>query len=66
MANIIAEILADITPQVPGHLKKGGYYITSGILQTHAPVVRDAIAKAGLTIVEEVPMGEWESIIAQY
>ncbi len=66
VANIIAEILADITPQVPGHLKKGGYYITSGILQTHAPVVRDAIAKAGLTIVEEVPMGEWESIIAQY
>ena len=66
VANIIAEILAGITPQVPHHLKKGGYYITSGILQTHAQVVRDAVAEAGLTIVEEVPMGEWESIVARF
>ena len=64
VANIIAEILAGITPVVPRHLKKGGYYITSGILQTHAQVVRDAMEAAGLTIVEEVPMGEWESIVA--
>ncbi len=32
-ANIIAEILADITPAVPATLKDGGIYITSGILQ---------------------------------
>jgi hypothetical protein len=29
-------------------------------------VVRDAVAEAGLTIVEEVPMGEWESIVARF
>ena len=64
-ANIIAEILADITPHVPAHLKKGGYYITSGILITHAQIVRDAIQKAGMTIVEEMEQGEWESIVAR-
>ena len=65
VANIIAEILADITPVVPNHLKKGGIYITSGILVTHAQVVRDAMAAAGLTIIEENVMGEWESIVAR-
>ncbi|MDO4804648.1 MAG: 50S ribosomal protein L11 methyltransferase [Lachnospiraceae bacterium] len=65
VANIIAEILAGITPEIPRRLKKGGIYITSGILQTHAQVVRDAMAEAGFTIVEEIPMGEWESIVAQ-
>ena len=65
VANIIAEILAGITPEVPNRLKKGGYYITSGILKTHAQVVRDAMEASGLTIVDEVPMGEWESIIAR-
>jgi ribosomal protein L11 methylase PrmA len=64
-ANIIAEILAGITPAVPPLLKKGGVYITSGILQTHAQLVRDAMAEAGLTILEETPMGEWESITAR-
>ena len=64
-ANIIAEILADITPHVPACLKKGGYYITSGILITHAQIVRDAISKAGLTVVEEMEQGEWESIVAR-
>ena len=65
VANIIAEILAGITPVVPNHLKKGGIYITSGILITHAQVVRDAMAAAGLTIIEENEMGEWESIVAR-
>ncbi len=63
-ANIIAEILAGITPAVPGLLKDGGIYITSGILITHRQLVLDAIAEAGLSLIEEVPMGEWESIIA--
>lgn len=64
-ANIIAEILAGITPAVPPLLKDGGVYITSGILKTHAQLVRDAMAQAGLTIIEETPMGEWESITAR-
>ena len=65
VADIIAEILAGITPVVPNHLKKGGIYITSGILITHAQVVRDAMTAAGFTIIEENEMGEWESIVAR-
>ena len=50
---------------MPDRLRDGGYYITSGILITHAQIVRDAIRKAGLTIVEEMEQGEWESIVAR-
>ena len=62
-ANIIAEILSDITPQVPAHLKEGGYYITSGILEGHEDIVIDAAEKAGLRVTEINRLGEWMSIV---
>ena len=62
-ANIIAEILSDITPQVPAHLKEGGYYITSGILEGHEDIVISAAEKAGLHVTEINRLGEWMSIV---
>ena len=62
-ANIIAEILSEITPQVPAHLKEGGYYITSGILEGHEDIVIDAAEKAGLRVTEINRLGEWMSIV---
>ncbi len=64
-ANIIAEILSPLTAQIPAHLKKGGYYITSGILTTRADIVLEAARKAGLVPVETNHMGEWSSIVFQ-
>ena len=65
-ANIIAEILAEITPQVPFHLKEGGVYITSGILHEREDLVREAARKAGLTEIETNRMGEWSCIVFSY
>ena len=62
-ANIIAEILSDITPQVPAHLKEGGYYITSGILEGHEDIVISTAEKAGLRVTEINRLGEWMSIV---
>ncbi len=62
-ANIIAEILAEITPQIPKHLKKGGIYITSGILQDREEIVLAAARKAGLTHIETEHMGEWSGMV---
>ena len=64
-ANIIAEILVDIAPAAARHLKKGGYFITSGIITGHEEIVREAFARCGLEIVEEVTMGEWMSIVGR-
>ena len=62
-ANIIAEILVEITPEVPRHLKEGGIYITSGILTEREPLVIDAARKARLEVLEVNRMGEWSGIV---
>ncbi len=64
-ANILAEVLVYLTPVIVNHMKKGGYYITSGILDVKEDVVMEAIKKAGLTLVEVTRQGEWVSVTAR-
>lgn len=62
-ANIIAEILVGITPEIPRHLKPGGIYITSGILNEREELVREAAGKAGLQETEVTRQGGWSSMV---
>ena len=62
-ANIIAEILVDITPAVSAHLKRGGVYITSGILTEKENLVLEAAKTAGFQVLEINRMGEWSGIV---
>ncbi|MGN0434369.1 MAG: 50S ribosomal protein L11 methyltransferase [Bilifractor sp.] len=64
-ANILADILVPMTPAVVPAMKKGGLYITSGILEDQAYKVLDACRTAGLEIVEQTQQGEWVSITAR-
>lgn len=63
-ANILAEVLVPLTPEAVRHLKPGGIYITSGIIDDKEEVVKKAIEDAGLSIVEVNHKGEWVSIVA--
>lgn len=64
-ANILADVLVPLTPVIVGQLKKGGYYITSGILDVKEQVVAEAVKQAGLTLVEVTKQGEWVSVTAR-
>lgn len=64
-ANILADVLVLLTPQVVKHMKKGAYYITSGILDVKEETVKKAVADAGLTLVEVTSQGEWVCITAR-
>ncbi|MDO4621960.1 MAG: 50S ribosomal protein L11 methyltransferase [Eubacteriales bacterium] len=64
-ANILADILVPMTPAIVPALKKGGIYITSGILEDHAWKVLDACKAAGLEVIEQTQQGEWVSITAR-
>lgn len=66
VANIIAEILSDITPAVPAALKDGGIYITSGILREREQIVLEAAEKAGFEVKEINHMGDWSCIVFSY
>ncbi len=65
-ANILADVLLPLTPIVPAHLKKGGLFITSGIIDTKEEEVKQAIIDNGnYEIVEITRQKDWSSITAR-
>ena len=64
-ANILAPVLVALTPQIIRHMKSGGVYITSGILDVKEKDVTDACREAGLEVIEVTRQGEWVSVTAQ-
>ena len=65
VANILAEVLVPLTPVITHQLKKGGIYITSGIIDDKEEVVKQAVEQAGLEILEVTYQGEWVSVTAR-
>ena len=64
-ANILADVLIPLTPVIVNQMKKGAYYITSGILDVKEEVVVEAVKAAGLRVVEVTHQGEWVSVTAR-
>ena len=64
-ANILADVLVPLTPVIIHQMKKGGIYITSGIIEDKEDVVVKAVKEAGLEILEVNHQGEWVSVTAR-
>ena len=66
VANILADIIIMIQKQVPFHLKKGGIFISSGIIDMKEQAVREALeANDAFEIIEVTRQGEWVSFTAR-
>ena len=65
VANILADVLVVLTPVIVNQLKKGGIYITSGIIDDKEETVVEAVKKAGLEVLEVTYQGEWVSVTAR-
>lgn len=65
VANILADVLVPLTPVIVNQLKPGGIYITSGIIDDKEDVVREAVERAGLEILEVTYQGEWVSVTSR-
>ena len=65
VANILADVLVALTPVIVNELKKGGIYITSGIIDDKEETVVEAVKKAGLEVLEVTYQGEWVSVTAR-
>ena len=65
VANILADVLVPLTPVIVNQMKKGGIYITSGIIDDKEEVVKEAVMAAGLEVLEVTYQGEWVSITAR-
>ena len=66
VANILADVIIMIQKEVPVHLKQGGIFITSGIIDMKEQAVRDALSQNdAFEILETTRQGEWVSITAR-
>ena len=54
-----------LTPVIVNQLKKGGIYITSGIIDDKEETVVEAVKAAGLEVLEVTYQGEWVSVTAR-
>ncbi len=66
VANILAPVIILLQEEIPVHLRKGGIFITSGIINLKEEDVRQALeANNHLEVVETTRQGEWVSITAR-
>ena len=64
VANIVAGVIVPLTDIVPRLLKKGGLYITSGIIAERAQEVIDAMQRNGFTVTYTENRKDWMVIVA--
>jgi ribosomal protein L11 methyltransferase len=65
VANIIAEIICILTPDVKKALDKDGIFITSGIIHDRREMVINNLEENGFEILEVNKDGEWNCIVAR-
>ncbi|MBF0284959.1 MAG: 50S ribosomal protein L11 methyltransferase [Magnetococcales bacterium] len=65
VANILAEVLIRLAPELAAALRPGGRLILAGILLDQAPEVESAYARHGLTGWERSPVGDWMILTAR-
>lgn len=64
VANILAEIIVPLIPQAYEDLKPGGLFLTSGIIDDKAELIRQKLTAQGFIIDSETKMKDWHGIIA--
>lgn len=65
VANILAEVILRFTDDAAKIVKKGGYFVTSGIINTKKEEVRASLESSGFKIVETMQMEDWIAFIAK-
>ena len=65
LANIVADVIINLSGYVKAFMKKSSVFICSGIIIERKDEVRAALEGAGLEIIEERTMGEWAAFTAR-
>lgn len=66
VANILADVIILLQKEIPVHIKKGGIFITSGIINMKEQAVREAFAaNDSFEVLEVTSQGEWVSVTAR-
>ncbi|MCR4435434.1 MAG: 50S ribosomal protein L11 methyltransferase [Clostridiales bacterium] len=63
VANIIADVILDISGLIRRYVKTGGFFITSGIIRGRKQEVAEAYSKLGFEFQDMAEMGEWVAMV---
>lgn len=65
VANIVADVIIRLLPDVGAYMTDAGRMIVSGIISPRAEEVREAIAANGFSVVEERQENDWLAILIE-
>ena len=65
VANILADIIILLLPDIPGKLKEGGLFFASGIIENYRKDVSEAAAKVGLRVKEVTRIKDWVGLLME-
>lgn len=65
VANILAEIIIDILPEIKSRLAPGGCAILSGIINLWEERVKTALESNGFTLIKTMSRGEWVAMVVE-
>jgi ribosomal protein L11 methyltransferase len=65
LANILAEVIARLGPDLARHVAPGGWLVASGIVEPRLPVVEEAFGENGLAIVRRWQSDDWVALEAR-
>jgi len=63
VANIIADVIIDISKRLSAFSNPGGYFITSGIIREREAEVVEKYTEFGFSVEERVESGEWVAVV---
>jgi len=63
VANIIANVIIDLSSLIPYYLKKNSLFITSGIIKERKQDVIEACSQNGMSCIDTIEMGEWVAMV---
>jgi len=65
VANILADIIIMLLPDIPGKLREGGLFFASGIIEDYQQDVTEAAEKAGLRVKETTRIKDWVGLLME-
>ena len=65
VANIVADIIIRMLPDVKDYLKAGSPLILSGIINERADEVRESVIKNGFTVEKEIKENDWVGMLVR-
>lgn len=65
-ANILAEIIVELLPDIHKVIKKNGLFICSGILEEKSEMISDKMKETGFNVIEIIKKDSWVAIAGIY